>query len=169
MSVVRALPPLGHYLIQGYAQRRFADHGQWSCDDGSASHGAGGGSLVGFTKKNFGEYLYQVWASPGSGEFMFGELLHPGAIAKDPLGPERLMALKVAKISFIYGSHDWMDVGAARDCIAWAKEQRANGNKDGQALAEATVTVIDGAGHQVYLDHPRAFSEALEHICSFEK
>lgn len=91
----------GRKAMLQYVQKRFKNNGQWTEQ---------------VTPEKLGEYQYQVWAAPGSGEYVLAELLHPGAYAKSPLAA-RIAALRVPKVSMFYGDDDWMDVEAARKLV----------------------------------------------------
>ncbi len=75
------------------------------------------------TQERFGEYTYQVWAADGSGEFMFSELLKPGAYAKKPFG-DVLANLRVPKVSLFYGESDWMCVRSAEKMLEQIDDMR---------------------------------------------
>jgi cardiolipin-specific phospholipase len=66
MSVVRAAGPFGHSLVNLYTTRRFSYLGEQEL-------------------KDFTNYLYQISALSGSGEFALPHLLMPGAYARRPL------------------------------------------------------------------------------------
>ena len=116
-------------------------------------------------------YAYEIFRQKGSGEFALGYLLAPGAYARRPL-LNRMDALAKAfagvsknqmnaagmdsskeeisqKVHFIYGSHDWMDCDGGEK----AKKILAKYGVDSE------VSVVDNAGHNVFLDNPEAFNK----------
>jgi len=97
-------------------------------------------------------YAYQIFRLRGSGEFALAYLLAPGAYARRPL-IERVKKLQndslLRKVTWIYGSYDWMDVDAGRD----ASERLGD--------LETEVVVVDRAGHNVHLDNPEAFNRVI--------
>jgi cardiolipin-specific phospholipase len=98
------------------------------------------------------QYAYQIFRLQGSGEFALAYLLAPGAYARRPL-IERVKRLQndslLKKVTWIYGSYDWMDVDAGRD----ASERLGD--------LETDVIVVDRAGHNVHLDNPDAFNKII--------
>jgi pimeloyl-ACP methyl ester carboxylesterase len=123
-------------LADGYATRRFKED-------------------AAFDKVAFGEYLYHnAAATHGSGERALGELLLPYAWAKSPLCYRIPKLSKAIPIHFIYGDNDWMDHRHADK----VKEEM-------QGTHTVTVETIAGAGHQVFLDAPQAFNDAVLRLC----
>jgi cardiolipin-specific phospholipase len=102
------------------------------------------------------DYLHANWANGAcsAGGHAHATLLRPGAWAKRPLAP-RLERLDVA-VRFVYGATDWMDANHARKVL-----RRRSG-----AGAEARLWIVDGAGHQLYVDQPAAFAEAVLAACA---
>ena len=98
------------------------------------------------------EYAFQYFRLQGSGEFALAYLLAPGAYARRPL-IDRVKKLQhdslLKKVTWIYGSYDWMDVDAGRD----ASEQLGD--------LETDLFVVDRAGHNVHLDNPEAFNKIM--------
>jgi len=93
-------------------------------------------------------YIYHSNAPEPTGESAFSTMSDSLAWAKDPLYT-RLGALDPnIFVSFIYGANTWMDTAA--------------GQAAAEALApRATYRIIPNAGHQVAIDNPRAFNEAV--------
>jgi cardiolipin-specific phospholipase len=98
------------------------------------------------------QYAYQIFRLRGSGEFALAYLLAPGAYARRPL-IERVKKLQndslLKKVTWIYGSYDWMDVDAGKD----ASERLGD--------LESDVFVVDRAGHNVHLDNPEGFNKVI--------
>ena len=121
----------------------------------------------GWTTRRFGElptqeeqealsqYAYQIFRQRGSGEYALTYLLAPGAYARRPL-IERVKGLQndaiLKKVTWIYGSYDWMDVDAGRE----ASERLGD--------IESDVIVVDRAGHNVHLDNPEGFNRILSKV-----
>ncbi|KAK3283865.1 hypothetical protein CYMTET_8461 [Cymbomonas tetramitiformis] len=173
-QAMRTLGPLGRAQVLHYPHRRFYENNQWTDS---------------YTKEKLGEYLYHMAAAPGSGEHMLTTLMLPGAFAKAPL-VERIPKLKVNHISFIYGKSDWMDCNAAEDAMRIIKGEdcvdnptqvakEAHGASE-QPAVKASPTdrdtnsdngrlrvlkdkafIVEKAGHQLYLDNPLAFVDAV--------
>jgi len=127
------IPIFGPKFASGWTARRFA---QLSPEQQTA----------------LSQYAYQIFRLRGSGEFALAYLLAPGAYARRPL-IERVKKLQndslLKKVTWIYGSYDWMDVDAGRD----ASEQLGD--------LETDVVVVDRAGHNVHLDNPEAFNKII--------
>ena len=85
---------------------------------------------------NLDNYIYHISAQPGSGEFALARLLLPGAFARKPLF-NRLPKLRIP-VSFIYGSHDWMDF---RQAVLLGPRMNS----------PTKVAVVSNAGHHLYL------------------
>ena len=62
----------------------------------------------------YDSYRYRHWQGSSSGEQAVSALLQPGAFAVAALGPQRIPNLPAdLPLAFVYGSTDWMDIGAA--------------------------------------------------------
>lgn len=107
-------------------------------------------------------YAHGIFVARGSSEYSLGWLLAPGAHSRWP-GISRLQqtlnslplvtrskSIKDVPISLIYGSNDWMDVGAGQQI---AELLRKNGSP------KASVYVVPKAGHNVFLDSPTPFNQ----------
>merc|ERR1719152_991124 len=81
-----------------------------------------------------------------------------GAYARAPLC-ERVGALDVATVSFIYGTSDWMDHRAAEALARDARTARVGGGAARSVAVE--VCRVAGAGHNLQLDNPLGFVEAV--------
>lgn len=91
-------------------------------------------------------YFYFISIAPAGSEHAVNSILLPGAWAVLPLC-ERLPQLQLA-CTFIYGDRDWMD---------WTAADRAtHGMKSPTRLVR-----ISNAGHNVFVDNAKSFSEAL--------
>ena len=101
------------------------------------------------------QYAYQIFRLRGSGEYALAYLLAPGAYARRPL-IERVKGLQndtvLKKVTWIYGSYDWMDVDAGREA------------SEGLGDVESDVIVVDRAGHNVHLDNPERFNRIISKI-----
>ena len=128
------LPIVGPKVASGWTSRRF--HDLPSEEEQKAMH----------------NYAYQIFRQRGSGEFALGYLLAPGAYARRPL-MERVKQLQndsvLKKVTWIYGSMDWMDVDAGRE----ASEMLTT--------IESEVIIVDKAGHNVHLDNPEGFNREI--------
>mmetsp|Transcript_98085 Transcript_98085/g.245786 ORF Transcript_98085/g.245786 Transcript_98085/m.245786 type:complete len:447 (-) Transcript_98085:29-1369(-) len=96
------------------------------------------------------EYLYLNWTSgPNSGGGTSqNTLLQPGAWARRPWC-DRCPMLQVPKVSFVYGTRDWMDSSSAAVMAQSAP-----------AVAVEMVKIADG-GHNMMVDNPIGFAEAV--------
>ncbi len=101
------------------------------------------------------EYIFQISAAPGSGEWALKHILKPGAWAFNPIGPRLVAAGSAGKlrspVTFLYGSHDWMSPDAALDVSA---ALRAMG-------VDTTVHIVPQAGHQIFMENPEGFAGAV--------
>jgi cardiolipin-specific phospholipase len=88
----------------------------------------------------------------GSGEYALAYLLAPGAYARRPL-IQRVKKLQhdtvLKKVTWIYGSYDWMDVDAGKEA------------SEGLGDIETDLIVVDKAGHNVHLDNPVEFNRIM--------
>jgi len=128
------LPIVGPKFASGWTTRRFGNLP--SEEEQEAMH----------------HYAYQIFRQKGSGEYALTYLLAPGAYARRPL-IERVKLLQndsvLKRVTWIYGSYDWMDVDAGRD----ASERLGD--------IESDVIVVDKAGHNVHLDNPTGFNRVI--------
>jgi pimeloyl-ACP methyl ester carboxylesterase len=151
-AMIRASGPLGRRIVEGYTRNRFKRQGHHLTEEEVSA---------------FEKYMYHVVAAPGSGEFALNKILEPFAFPRAPL-EDRMHELKVP-VTFIYGSHDWMDPNAAaRVCASLENEAtRVATNKNKKILAEQDRKVLftPNAGHYPYIDQPGSFLENLIEAC----
>jgi pimeloyl-ACP methyl ester carboxylesterase len=124
-DLIRSFGPFGSMLFRSYTSRRF-------------------GHLEKQELELLHDYLYHISCQPGSGEYSLSAILHEGAWAKYSL-QERIHTLNIP-VSFIYGSHDWMD-------HTWALLV-TNKDKD-------KVILLENSGHHLYIDQPELFNMAV--------
>lgn len=122
-GIVRYSTILGPWLTGRYTRRRFHT---LKPDEVLAMH----------------TYCHGIFTGRGSSEHCLVDLLAPGAFARKPL-VHRVAPLQMP-VTFLYGSHDWMDVNGGRQ--AQAVLERA-GNR------HVRVQVVPKAGHHLYLDN----------------
>ncbi|ORZ38272.1 Alpha/Beta hydrolase protein [Catenaria anguillulae PL171] len=137
-SVMRGVGPLGPSLMGWYTSRRFAATITDEKEQGLVR-----------------DYLFHANnAGMAAGEYALGALLDFGAWARDPLAP-RLKGLwsglEKVKTRFVYGTVDWMNWEHAGRVLV--------GEKVGQDAA--SVHLVEGAGHQVFLDNPSGFADVV--------
>jgi hypothetical protein len=99
---------------------------------------------------------------------MHATLLTPGGIpegsngefvyARSPLGP-RLLALRLARVSTIYGEFDWMFWRNAADVAAQAAA--SEGAAAGGVPPQIDVLRVAQATHQQMIDNPLGFADAV--------
>ncbi|CAN0390481.1 unnamed protein product [Pylaiella littoralis] len=140
-DVVRTMGPLGYRMMMGYSNRRFQD--------------------AEFDKRALGDYLYHnLAATQGSGERALSRLLKPGAWAISPLKHRLPKVDPSVPVHFIFGDRDWMDSTAAQELV-----DSAEANGTGQKI---TISKVQNAGHQLFLDNPRGFNAELLRVCGVE-
>lgn len=132
-SLVRGLGPIGPRFAHGYINARFS-------------------YLSDHERLLLGDYLYQISADIGSGEYALAGILSPGAWAREPLH-DRLRSLAMP-CHFLYGEQDWMDwrhaVGAVQSMTV-----------------KTSIGRVSKAGHHLYVDNPVEYNEAvLKLICT---
>lgn len=133
---VRLAGPWGRRLTDGYVYRRFPDH-------------------FDPYKPAVAEYAYHMTAAPPSGEYALGKVFADlTGQGRDPLGPRLLAALAVP-VGFIYGTHDWMGPHYA-DAVAGDLVKRG---------LHACVYRVPMAGHQLAIENPPMFLEAVVQFC----
>jgi len=93
-------------------------------------------------RKALAEYMYCISVPPPCGEYAINHILEPGAWARKPLS-DRLPKLS-QPVTFLYGMQDWMSWQHAEDVR--------------QKMAAASIHVIDGAGHHLYIQKPDEFN-----------
>jgi cardiolipin-specific phospholipase len=95
------------------------------------------------------EYLHIMAMIPGFGEDMLNRFLTSSAHGVKPT-VDRIPLLQVAKVSFLYGDRDWMDIQGGID----AYEQASTFGKNGPSIQ---VYQLQEAGHLLMLDNWRGF------------
>jgi len=94
-------------------------------------------------RKAVADYLYLNNTLPGSGEYCVHALLTPMLDGRRPT-ETRIPHLREPSISFLYGSHDWMDIAGGLRVQA---RTEANNSKD------VSVYRVRNAGHLLMLDN----------------
>ena len=130
--------PIGPFLFGWIIRRRFAHLSQFG-------HEVNLDALA--------NYLYHLNAGACPGHRGLNLLLKPGAFAIDPLLP-RLSKLQTG-VSLLYGSTDWMDANSGHSLATTITDS-------GTGFAECLI--IDNAGHQLYIEQPASFNDAIVHI-----
>ncbi|KAI9294028.1 alpha/beta-hydrolase [Neoconidiobolus thromboides FSU 785] len=126
-KIVRSLGPYGESLVLRYIMGRFPN-------------------LPENEQALLKEYLFDIAALPGSGEYALGSILQAGAYARYPL-KYRLTNIHIP-ITFVYGDRDWMNPDHAYKLITSLP--------DGSNLK-----IVPNAGHQLFLDNPTYFNSLL--------
>lgn len=107
------------------------------------------------------QYFVDNWTGENNsaGAYAHATLLRPGgqgelAYARTPMGPRRIPGLAVARISAIYGDHDWMD---------WRHmaQVRRSIEDGGKAAPAIEILHVADAGHNVQVDNPLGFVDAV--------
>ncbi|CAF3197414.1 unnamed protein product [Rotaria socialis] len=173
-SIVRLIGPVGPKPVTAYVTRRFfmgpaveekpTTDNEATYETSAATSDAGletstalaeqieKGTLK-LPKDDVAQYLYHLCAQPGSGEFALPRVLKSSVFAYNPL-ENRLKDCQVSRITFFYGDHDWMDAEAGQRTVD-SLNQRLNVAKS------ARLIVIPRAGHQMMIDNPDGFHEAI--------
>lgn len=108
-------------------------------------------------RQTVADYLYFNAMLPGSTEYCVSRFLTmPYLIAKQPL-VHRIPKLQVPSVSFLYGSHDWMDVGGG---LKTQLECEAMSTR-GEAAPAINVYRVDQAGHLLMLDNWKEFNAGV--------
>ena len=111
-----------------------------------------------------GEYLYHVTVAPPSVEYAMNSLLEPavgseggaGVYARESLGDGIMTEMlskkrtKIQSVKVLFGDRDWMNFNQS------AAEKEMNEIR-AQLGIDASVHVLPGAGHHLYLDNADAF------------
>jgi pimeloyl-ACP methyl ester carboxylesterase len=140
-SVVRMAGPLGPRIASDYIQKKFGPH-------------SAGGHLSEGEAATLEAYCFHCLAGGGRGAVAHPPPHHalffgPGAVCYCPLAG-RLDNLP-APVSFVYGLFAWMD---------WRDAERTR-----HALSRpATLSLVENAGHHVYLENPEGFRDALAEL-----
>jgi cardiolipin-specific phospholipase len=102
------------------------------------------------------DYMYLNSILPGSGEYGLSRILNPGAIAKKPC-LRRVPELKVRKVSFLYGLHDWMDIKGGLGVQAICQEKHLNHT----SAPDVDVYQVRDAGHLLMLENSKSFNASV--------
>ena len=164
--IVKAAGPYGKGFVERYVTHRFLEEARPSETAGAREALQGelavsvdvdvDESVPAMDKPAVSDYLYQSLTAPSSGEYALSKILSPGAFAQQPLC-NRLPALvteaggRSPPTTFVYGTHDWMDVRAGM-----ATAQRMN-----EAGGAAVTVRVKDAGHQLFADNVPGFHEAI--------
>eukprot|EP00040_Diaphanoeca_grandis_P044007 m.11021 g.11021 ORF g.11021 m.11021 type:complete len:398 (-) comp8599_c0_seq1:388-1581(-) len=102
------------------------------------------------------QYIYQSWTggNVSTGGYSHNLFLGPMAYAKSPL-VHRIPEIKLDKISFVYGETDWMNPKHAFDMRADLEDPSSLNSPN------ADVFVVSKAGHNVMVDNPEGFVNAI--------
>lgn len=131
-SILRKLSPeVGKRRVEGYVQARLPS--LRNCND---------------EKDALVDYLYYNSILDGSGEYALQKLLTPTLSAHRPL-LDRIPSLR-QHVSFLYGSHDWMDASAG------VEVQRICAGKPSVSVYE-----VPNSGHLLMLDNWQSFDAAM--------
>ncbi|CAF1511615.1 unnamed protein product [Adineta ricciae] len=165
LSVVRLLGPVGPRPVTAYVTRRFLIGPAVEEETSPATAEAGLETSAALAdqidrgrlklpKRDVAQYLYHLCAQPGSGEFALPRVLKSNVFAYDPL-EDRLGNSEIPRVTFFYGDHDWMDTEAGRRTVKSLNERQ-------DAAESARLIVIPRAGHQMMIDNPDGFNQAVE-------
>merc|ERR1712032_1066122 len=135
-SLVRLLGPFGKRPVARYVRNRFAKAkvaGTQLIDDAAMT-----------------DYLHHPYTQPGCGEYCLGEILNFGVCAKQPLAARFVdkfqeLGADAPPVALLYGEWDWMN----KDMGLWLAPQLTQ---------KAEVLLVEGAGHQLFVEHPRGFN-----------
>ncbi|GKZ00749.1 hypothetical protein MPSEU_001026800 [Mayamaea pseudoterrestris] len=113
-------------------------------------------------RKAVSDYLYWNSIMPSSAEHSLSQILKPNAMGRVPL-VNRIPLLKVPHVSFLYGSHDWMDVEGGLQVQAKTEEQGKRRANDSTIAVPPKVEVyrVNQAGHLLMLDNWREFNQGV--------
>jgi cardiolipin-specific phospholipase len=99
------------------------------------------------------EYLVANNTLPGSGEHCLNKVLNEYAMAKRPT-EYRIPKLKVPKVTFLYGDHDWMDPKGGLDVQQKCQEAQ-------QSSPHVEVYSIRNSGHLLMLENWQEFNAGV--------
>jgi cardiolipin-specific phospholipase len=126
-ALVRGFGPMGPQLTRWFVDSRFS----YLSDE---------------EKMLFSDYLYQISADVGSGEYALAGILAPGAWAREPLHHRiRLLSMPC---HFLYGDHDWMDYRHAMEASQ-------------SMTVKNSIVQIANAGHHLYIDNPDIYNAEI--------
>lgn len=142
-SIVRKAGPLKSRWISAWTGHRFSHIYQQNPERYQHIH----------------DYFYKIFNGAGSGEYAITRILDRGALARLPLldrCPEKFAEMKLPTL-WLYGDKDWMNEVAGEEMT---KEINRVAELKGQKpLAE--FGMLSNAGHHLYLDNPKDFSNTL--------
>jgi cardiolipin-specific phospholipase len=108
-------------------------------------------------RKSLSDYLYYSALLPGSAEYCVSKFLTtPYLLAKRPL-VDRIPHLRVPSVTFLYGSHDWMDCTGGLASQLRSDDRR----RRGEEAPEIGVYRVDRAGHLLMLDNYQEFNAGV--------
>jgi pimeloyl-ACP methyl ester carboxylesterase len=156
--LVRALGPCGRGAVRAALSARAK---RWArMAQGVAPFDAG-------ALEHLAAWLFHTQAAPGCGEHALRHVFKPGADPRDPL-LQRLQSFlnsgclatppRRPPVAFAYGDSDWMPVDGGRACV---QALHAEGFEED----EATVQVVETAGHHLYLENPAAVNSVILRVC----
>jgi len=182
-SIVRWAGPVGPKLVSGWTSRRFS---HLPAEEAQALHEY---SYSLFRQRGSGEYALAYILAPGA--FARSPLIRrvqglgrqylgthagpiPDAVSKpNEADRPRENGLPVV---LMYGEHDWMDIAggyAAEQKMKDEKERALEGKTKEERerdQGDAKVTIIQKAGHHIYLDGWKQFNdEVLDEMHDVEK
>ena len=116
-------------------------------------------------------YFIGAWTGgPNSaGGYAHATLLKPGGIgelayAREPMGKTRIPALKVKRLSCIYGQYDWMDWRHMAE-VRTRIEARTKLNRGSYKGPTIEIHHVASANHNVQVDNPLGFVDAVMATC----
>lgn len=137
-GVLRALGPAGPRMTKGYVNKRFTAQVA--------------------DKELLAQYLYHASATYSTSEAAIQNLLQL-TWAYRPL-VRRLDKLECDTV-FMYGTHDWMDVGGAYRVQQLIDERHNSSSSGSPRVPHTLVLQTEKAGHNLFLDNPAEFNEQL--------
>tara|TARA_B110000091_G_scaffold168344_1_gene180320 strand:- start:102 stop:1436 length:1335 start_codon:yes stop_codon:yes gene_type:complete len=149
-SVVRLLGPKGPEKVQEILRRRFRN--RWNDQE----------------TQLLADYLYHLQAAEPSGEYAMNGLLTPmtsegkvGLFARRPLVDRMAEHLPARlKVHVVYGDNDWLHSSpGCEDAVALLQSQGV----------DITMSIMEGAGHHVYLDNAHGLHASIEKFCRVQE
>jgi cardiolipin-specific phospholipase len=102
------------------------------------------------------DYLYFNSVLPGSGEYCVNRLLTPFTYGIKPT-QHRIPNLRVSSVSFLYGSHDWMDAAGGLQVQLATEEMQGRGER----APKVEVFRVNQAGHLLMLENWEEFNNGV--------
>jgi cardiolipin-specific phospholipase len=135
-DILRSMPySWGKNMFMNYVQKRMPSISDLSNQDAIA------------------EYLVANNTLPGSGEHCLNKVLNEYAMAKRPT-EHRIPKLRVPKVTFLYGDHDWMDPEGGLKVQQRCQESQ-------HPSPDVTVYSIRDAGHLLMLENWQEFNAGV--------